>query len=105
MARYKDGTPAQVGDIVRGMGYNVTGPDGRLKEIVGQVISITRDAATCSLSVAFIKRKALPADFRYPDSELFSTHRGLIIVGHEGEWSAIQADMEYGQADHFEKIC
>jgi len=104
MPHYKDGTPAKVGDVVRGKGYNVKGPDGKLAEIIGQVLSVTPGAENCNIQLAYFKSKVLPADFRYPDYELFSTNRGILIVGHDGNWFSVQADIEYGQADQFEKI-
>lgn len=42
---YKDGTPAKVGDYVKGPGYGA-------KAIVGQVQSVTPGSASCNASVA-----------------------------------------------------
>jgi hypothetical protein len=41
MPHYVDGTPAQIGDIAQGKGYNIKDENGDLKEIVGLVVGIT----------------------------------------------------------------
>jgi hypothetical protein len=47
MPHYKDGTPAEVGDFVKGKPYN-TG-----HEIVGTVVQITEGTDSCNCIVAF----------------------------------------------------
>jgi hypothetical protein len=103
MPHYKDGSPAKVGDFVKGRGCNVKGPDGELKEIFGQVVSITTGAETCNVMAAHLTTRDLP-DFKWPDYGLFHTAPGVLVVSHEGKFTAIQACTEFGQADQFEKV-
>lgn len=49
MAHYKDGTPAAIGDVVRGRGYNV--PHG----VQGVVTGITPGAGSCDIHVAYLR--------------------------------------------------
>ena len=74
MPHYKDGTPAQVGDIVRGKGYNVP------HEVVGRVMRVTADKH-CNLTVACVTEASQ-------------------LVGQD----AVLASTEYGEAAAFEKI-
>lgn len=109
MPHYKDGSKAKVGDVVRGKGYNIKGKDGELKEIVGTVISITPGATSCNVQVAYIDVTELPEEFQYPDPQLFSINRGTLIVSvavnpQQMKHYALQTNIEYGQADHFEKL-
>lgn len=77
--RYKDGTPAQLGDHVRGTGYNVRGSDRRLAVISGVVVAIQSENPTSNVTVAHCVPSGQP---------------GLLA----------RVDVEYGQADHFERI-
>lgn len=56
MPHYKDGTPAALGDIVKGKPYNTS------HEIVGEVIQITPAADSCNCMVAFIEKIELPSE-------------------------------------------
>jgi len=104
MPHYKDGTPAKVGDVVRGKGYNVKGPDGQLKEITGIVVHV-QPGPTCNLQVAFAEVSELPEGFTWPDGNLFRSHDGLRIVSKEdGRYSVVRQQVEYGETAHFEKI-
>jgi hypothetical protein len=49
MPHYADGTPAEVGDKVKGIPYNTKG-----KEVVGTLIQITEDTDSCNCIVAFV---------------------------------------------------
>lgn len=49
MAHYRDGTPAAIGDVVRGRGYNI--PHG----VQGVVVGITPGAGSCDLHVAYLR--------------------------------------------------
>lgn len=76
---YRDGTPAQLGDIVKGQGYNVEG------EIVGVVLAL-KDEESCNITVGYIAgvyEKALK-ESRF----------------HE----AISLKTEYGEAKSFELL-
>ena len=102
MPHYRDGTLAQIGDVVRGKGYNVRGPDGELKEIVGVIVDMMA-ATACNCKVAHI--------CVYDDVPLLSTPqfygeaRGVLLVStHDGKSRPVKVEVEYGQCDHFEKI-
>lgn len=47
MPHYKDGTPAEVGDFVKGKPYNTD------HEIVGTLVQITEGTESCNCMVAF----------------------------------------------------
>lgn len=49
MAHYKDGTPAAIGDIVRGRGYNLP------YDVQGVVTGLTPGAGSCDVHVAFLR--------------------------------------------------
>jgi hypothetical protein len=95
---YKDGTPAQLGDVVKGKGYNIKGADGQPAEIVGQVAHLSAGATTCNLKIVRIKSIKLGDDFRGPNFELFSP-KCVIESG-----VAYVVESEYGQVDHFELV-
>jgi hypothetical protein len=50
MLHYKDGTPAQVGDLVKGKPYDTH------HEVVGEIVSITPSAEGCNCQIAFVER-------------------------------------------------
>lgn len=54
MAHYKDGTPAHLGDIARGRGYNLP------YDVQGVVVGITPGAGSCDLHLA-VPRLSQPA--------------------------------------------
>ncbi len=49
MPHYKDGTPASLGDTVKGRPYNTP------REVIGTVVGITPSMDTCNLEVAFME--------------------------------------------------
>lgn len=55
MPHYKDGTPAEIGDHVRGVPYNTKGA-----EVVGTLVQITEGCDSCNCIVAFIAPEVLP---------------------------------------------
>jgi hypothetical protein len=59
MPHYADGTPARVGDMVQGKGYNYP-------EIVGTVIAV-REGESCTLDVAFVTATPLPNTISHED--------------------------------------
>lgn len=85
MPHYRDGTPAKIGDVVKGRGYNVP------HEIIGKVVNV-REGDSCTLSVAYVGENCpliapLGTDPAMP-------HSGV----------RAQADIEYGDTKGFEKI-
>jgi len=81
MPHYKDGTPAQVGDLVKGRGYNIK------HEIIGKVVRVQRGAEHCNLEVACVAK----------ESPVYTT---------SGEHAMIHvpSTIEYGEAAAFERI-
>lgn len=75
------GRLVEVGDIVKGKGYNVK------HEIIGPVVSVTHGIDTCNIQVAY---PVLHRDAHF-------TGYGYVRAG-----SVLQASVEYGQADAFE---
>lgn len=102
MPHYADGTVAMVGDVVRGKGYNVKGPDGELREIVGTVVSIVPGSDSCNVKVAHVELHELPAGFTPPPYGVYRPAPGVCVVDRHGMGPvAAVIDVEYGQADHF----
>jgi len=97
---YRDGTEARVGDLVRGKGYNVKGPDGELLEIQGVVVGLTPGTDTCNLRVAHpeVRRSSDGVEvdlYPGPSSQRCVALGGLAVV---------RLSTEYGQADHFDLV-
>ncbi len=93
MPHYTDGTEARTGDIVRGKGYNIKDEHGDLAEITGILLSVTPGSTACNISLLV------------PDKDLEEPMRLYGSVGHRGVTGAfISGQIEYGQADHFEKV-
>lgn len=86
MPHYKDGTPAKVGDVVKGKGYNVK------HEIVGILVKLT-PGPTCNVTIAYV---GIGSQLR--------AHCDRDGKPYEGQPLRATAEFEYGQADAFEKI-
>lgn len=104
MPHYKDGTEAQLGDVVKGRGYNVKGPDGKLAELVGTVVAIEPGSDTCNVEIAYHTVARLPDDFQFADHRFFEQKRDVKILTRGGRSSTVTSSIEYGQADHFELV-
>ena len=92
MPHYRDGTEAQIGDLVVGTSYN---RDGRT--IVGQVTSITPGVESCNLRVAFISTFDLQISYGIVS--------GMVIdIGQGGRKVLIKADEDYGQTSSFDLV-
>lgn len=87
MPHYKDGTEANVGDLVKGRGYNVP------HEIIGRVVNV-RPGESCTLSVAYVGIK----------TKIFFEMCKDKDVGRPFEPCTVVADIEYGDTKGFEKI-
>lgn len=109
MPHYTDGTPAQVGDLVEGISYNLQG-----RRIVGTLISVTPGTESCNCVVAFIKVEKLP-----PIPEGFPSWTALAdklnvripvlyytAVDSEGKTTAVipSAQIDYGETKAFNLI-
>ena len=87
MPHYKDGTPAKVGDLVRGRGYNLKA------EIEGYVLKVEPAQKACNVVVGTTLYK--------PDDTCQACRRKLDHV--PDAWLPFTTT-EYGQADAFEKV-
>jgi hypothetical protein len=89
MPHYMDGSPAKIGDMVVGKGYNVPG------NITGVVVGIVPDSESCNIRVAHILYREVPADYKPTDGERVYTH----TYGQPG--IALKIDIEYGETKQF----
>jgi hypothetical protein len=103
MPHYSDGTLAQVGDIVRGKGYNnkwnVSTRDN-WRELVG-VVADVRSGDSCTLSVAYIEATELPERL---EQWQVSAYRESTFVGSQPNVKALRVQIEYGDTKGFSKI-
>jgi hypothetical protein len=89
MPHYADGTEAKIGDIVRGVGYNVK------HEIIGKVVNV-RPGESCTLSVATVTTKT-PVHFTSLDGQAPDTTKPFAACH-------VVAEIEYGDTKCFTKI-
>jgi hypothetical protein len=110
MPHYKDGTPAEIGDYVKGVPYNTKG-----KEVVGTLIQITEGTDSCNCIVAFVDPVVLdvPVEHLYklPNSMLgpifYRRKGGRIKQGDSDQTNEglnIVAKYDYGAVKDFVKI-
>lgn len=110
MPHYKDGTPAEIGDNVKGIPYNTKG-----KEVVGTLIQITEDSQSCNCIVAFVEPFAVdaPAATVYPiigfiGANIVRRKGGRIKQGPDAEQSQevvlLNPKYDYGTVSDFVKI-
>src|SRR5690242_20281314 len=97
MPHYKDGTPAEIGDLVRGRGYNVK------REISGVVCGV-KEAETCNLVIAHMV-PTVPGDNGSivqagPSSKKDEAGNDTITT----TVAFVRIEHEYGEAAAFEKI-
>lgn len=87
---YKDGTPAAIGDKVKGKPYNTIG------EVVGEMVSITPGSDSCNCIVAFVEVFDLDKiPFNMP---------GMLIQGADMVKRFAVLRQDYGQCSDFLKI-
>lgn len=101
MPHYKDGTPAELGDVVRGKGYNLKDKDGELREIVGTIIDVLPGVSSCNVRLLVTELHELPADYVVGKPHPFVPTNAYLLPGQSKYGQLV---LEYGQADHFEKI-
>jgi hypothetical protein len=96
---YKDGTPAKVGDLVRGIGYNIK------HEIQGIVVGCVA-SDTCNIQVAHVQN-----DGPYDGTLVFSGPTPDPAGPNENgiprtvpTLTYLRVAREYGEAKNFEKI-
>jgi hypothetical protein len=92
MPHYKDGTPVELGDIVKGTGYYVK------HEIIGVVLSVNPKTEQCNLSVAHLEV------IRGPEQVGEQLIAMPAYFGEERKTVFVKISTEYGQTDAFEKI-
>ena len=90
---YKDGTPAKLGDIIKGHGYNVKNEDGTPKELTGIVIGLS-GGDTCNLRLGY--------DFA--DTAGYTPQDTASILDGRYNLVQVRCQMEYGETKAFEKI-
>ena len=109
MPHYKDGTPAEVGDFVKGKPYTTD------HEIVGTLMQITEGTDVCNCIVAFAEPKVteIPVQDFYQAGLPVPSHvrrvvGGRIPVGSNGvgpcETILILPKTDYGEVKAFTKI-
>lgn len=105
MPHYKDGTPAKIGDTVKGKGYNLRITDGELRELVGTVVDVRPGTETCNLTVFVPEIIDLGENFQWPNTQIFALREGLhTVLRADGHTVAVKCLIEFGQTDAFEKI-
>lgn len=87
---YKDGTPAAIGDTVKGKPYNTP------KEIVGIMVSITLGSESCNCKVAFLELKEI--------IEVLDCIAPFIVVDTQGVRRCVVTKIDYGQCSDFLKV-
>lgn len=107
MPHYKDGTPAEVGDFIKGKPYNTP------HEIVGTLIQITEGSESCNCIVAFVDPEitSLPIyDMQKEKIQLppvVTRAKGGRVKVHESgeqEHLMLRAKSDYGELRDFTKI-
>ena len=91
MPHYRDGTAAEVGDLVKGKPYNTR------REIVGEVFSIREGTESCNCEVAFVER-VHPEDPSFRGEVLKHTRNAA------GDNVFLTVKTEYGETKAFEKL-
>lgn len=105
---YKDGTPAFIGDVVRGCGYNLKDDSGSLREFVGTVVGLIPGSKSCNIQniqVAHVVITAVDSNFA-SRGFLYDNFAQKYVVGCGADKNKILArtDLEYGQCDTFELV-
>jgi hypothetical protein len=103
MPHYKDGTLAQVGDSVKGTGYNVKG------EIVGKVAAVNPNSESCNIQVLHVLEVDLSRlssnEYRDGQVALEAQRPGTFVFpGPGGEFKMYRINLEYGETKAFEKV-
>lgn len=106
MPHYADGTESKVGDVVRGKGYNIKGPDGNLREVIGTVVFVNPNASSCNLQVAVHVLDPLPETLELSEAihNHFAPTSRILRDEAAKRYVAVKTLIEYGQCDHFQKI-
>ena len=111
MPHYRDGTEAKVGDVVKGVGYNLKNADGTRRVFVGTVVGVTPGSAACNIQVAHVVTDTLGYELALKVARNWKTiaAKGVIGCGPDGGRDGTDrvsacVELEYGQCDEFEKI-
>jgi hypothetical protein len=91
MPHYKDGSPAQVGDLVKGKPYNTP------REVVGEIVSIIPGTESCNCQVAFVERV-------HPEARDFYVEALRLARSADGDLIFVTVKVDYGETKAFEKI-
>lgn len=92
MPHYADGTPAQIGDKVKGKPYNTA------HEVVGEIVSITIGSEVCNCEVVFVELSDPPSVLQSGDISFFAIRR------LDGKFLAAKVKTDYGETRAFTKI-
>lgn len=101
MPHYKDGIVAEVGDVVRGKGYN------HPYEVQGVVVGVTPGASACNITLAMTRMSnhgQPPAGFGPNTPYLDTRGSNTMLARQDGKLYAIETVMEYGTCADFELI-
>lgn len=96
MPHYKDGQVAVVGDLVKGVGYNIKDKHGNPRVIVGEVVGIEPMGAACNIRVATLAVSEVPL--------LVAPIANGVHWGEKGKKYALIPVVEYGETTAFELI-
>lgn len=107
MPHYKDGTPAEIGDLVKGVPYNTHG-----KAVVGTLVQITEGTESCNCIVAFVDPFTVEAGSQLyqlqPHVKSIVRRKGGRILANQTdavqELLILNASYDYGALKDFEKL-
>lgn len=102
MPKYKDGTPAEIGDLVKGKPFNTS------REVVGEIVVITSMLEGCNIVVAFAEVVHDVPEFlakKYCEVSLKMTApKAVIPCAEMWHGKAIVPCADYGSAKDFELV-
>lgn len=99
MPHYKDGTPAQIGDVARGKGYNYP------YEVQGIVTRVVPDTGSCDITVSLPKH-GFPIDPAAVQAAQFAVNLqpGAVTKLDDGRLLPVSLDAEHGTCADFELV-
>ena len=112
MPHYKDGTEAKVGDLIKGVGYNIKDQGQKPKVIVGTLVRITPNSESCNLVLLTVQTERLDKnspDFAWQVNKahrLFNNFPGGIVDNTKpcDEMYSVNTQEEYGALKDFELV-
>ncbi len=95
MPHLRDGSPATIGDAVRGKPYNTKDENGNVKEVVGTILSITPNSESCNCVVGWVEEVK---------PEMLYSGNFQIVFGGDGVKRFFAIKTDYGETKAFEKV-